>query len=197
MPFCSNCGQQLTIGTEKFCPNCGKDLTGKAVVADNKDSINIQGTGGDVFGVGVRGSGNVIGKNIVVGSGTINVSQQELAKIPVPEYANALKEFSESVNQQLKGTQIPEEKVKDINNNLNELAKEVQDIKPEEEQQQIDYVKQTQIESKTATTIQKVLDVLPEAAQTAATFTPLAPFSKLIGKGVQGIVDAIAKSKKS
>ena len=127
----------------------------------------------------------------------INVSQQELAKIPVPEYANALKEFSESVNQQLKGRQIPEEKVKDINNNLNELAKEVQDIKPgEEEQQQIDYVKQTQIESKTATTIQKVLDVLPEAAETAATFTPLAPFSKLIGKGVRQIVDAITKRKK-
>ena len=54
------------------------------------------------FGVGVRGSGNIIGKNIVVGDGTINVSQQELSKIPVSEYANALKEFSESVNQQLK-----------------------------------------------------------------------------------------------
>jgi hypothetical protein len=91
-------------------------------------SIHIQDTGGDVIGVGVRGSGNIIGKNIVVGSGTINVSQQELTKIPVSE--NALKEFSESVNQQLKGREIPEEKVKDINNNLNELAKEVQDIKP-------------------------------------------------------------------
>src|ERR1051326_7712923 len=204
MPFCSSCGQQLTIGTEKFCPNCGQDLKkeggeAEATITNHnvRDSINIQGTGGGVFGVGVRGSGNIIGKNIVVGSGTINVSQQELSKIPVSEYANALREFSESVNQQLKGRQIPEEKVKEINNNLNELAKEVQDIKPEEEQQQIDYVKQTQIESKTATTIQKVLDVLPEAAETASTFTPLAPFSKLIGKGVQGIVDAIAKSKKS
>ena len=39
-------------------------------------------------------------------------------------------------------------------------------------------------------TIQKVLDVLPEAAETAATFTPLAPISKLIGKGVRQIVDA-------
>ena len=44
---------------------------------------------------------------------------------------------------------------------------------------------------KTATTIQKVLDVLPKAAEIAATFTPLAPFSKLIGKGVIQIVDAI------
>ena len=40
-----------------------------------------------------------------------------------------------------------------------------------------------------------MLDVLPQAAETAATFTPLAPFSKLIGKGVQGIVDAIAKKR--
>jgi hypothetical protein len=41
-----------------------------------------------------------------------------------------------------------------------------------------------------------VLTVLPEAAETAATFTPLAPFSKLIGKGVQGIVDAIKNRRK-
>jgi hypothetical protein len=107
-----------------------------------------------------------------------------------------LKEFSESVNQQLKGKQIPEDQVKEINNNLNEFAKEVQDIKPGEEEL-IDYIKQTQIESKTASTIQKVLNVLPEAAETAATFTPLAPFSKLIDKGVQGIVDAIALKKRN
>jgi hypothetical protein len=106
-----------------------------------------------------------------------------------------LKEFSESVNQQLKGKQIPEDQVKEINNNLNEFAKEVQDIKPGEEEL-IDYIKQTQIESKTASTIQKVLNVLPEAAETAATFTPLAPFSKLIGKGVQGIVDAIVAKRR-
>jgi SMC interacting uncharacterized protein involved in chromosome segregation len=106
-----------------------------------------------------------------------------------------LKEFPESVNQQLKGKQIPEDQVKEINNNLNEFAKEVQDMKPGEEEL-IDYVKQTQIESKTASTIQKVLNVLPEAAETAATFTPLAPFSKLIGKGVQGIVDAIVAKRR-
>lgn len=72
------------------------------------------------------------------------------------------------------------------------------DIKPGgEEQQQIDYVKQTQIESTMATTIQKVLYILPESAETTATFTPLAPFSKLIGKGVRQIVDAIAKRTNS
>jgi uncharacterized membrane protein YvbJ len=84
MPFCSNCGKQLSIGTEKFCPNCGKDPKGGST-NDTRSSISIQGTGGDVIGVGVSSSGNIIGKNIVVGSGTINVNQQELSKIPVPE----------------------------------------------------------------------------------------------------------------
>ena len=46
-------------------------------------------------------------------------------------------------------------------------------------------MKQRQVESKTATLIQKVLTVLPEAVKTAATFTPLAPFSKIISKGTQ------------
>lgn len=80
MPFCSNCGQQLSIGTEKFCPNCGKVLKGGST-NDTRSSISIQGTGGDVIGVGVSSSSNIIGKNIVVGSGTINVNQQELSKI--------------------------------------------------------------------------------------------------------------------
>ena len=46
--------------------------------------------------------------------------------------------------------------------------------------EELDYVKQTNVESKTASVIQKVLDVLPQAAQTTATVTPLAPLSKLI-----------------
>ena len=33
---------------------------------------------------------------------------------------------------------------------MNELAKEVQNIKPGKEEQEIDYIKQTQVESKTA-----------------------------------------------
>ena len=166
------------------------------ITNDNiRDSIHIQGTGGDVFGVALRGSGNIIGKNIVVGSGTINVNEQQLEQIQNNEYADSLKKFFESINNQLKGQQLPEDQIKSINESINELAKEVKDIKPGQEEQ-IDYVKQTNVEANTATVIQKVLDVLPQAAETAATFTPLAPFSKLIGKGVQGIVDAIKNRKK-
>jgi hypothetical protein len=191
MKFCPECGHQFTSGSEKFCPNCGYDINKGGRASRDRNSVNIENTGRDVFGVGVSGSGHTIGKNIVIGSGTINATETHLQKIP-NEYAQALKEFSENINQQLKGQKIPEEEVKAINNNMNELAKEVEDVKPGKEVE-IDYVKQTQVESKTASLIQKVLTVLPEAAETAATFTPLAPFSKIIGKGVQGIVDAIKK----
>jgi hypothetical protein len=197
MVFCSNCGSQLSLGTEKFCPNCGYDLSKRGREEENRGGINISGTQGDLIGAGVSGTGNIIGKNIVVGDGTINVSEQRLTQIQNNEYAESLKQFSENINNQLKGRQVPEEKVKSINDSINELAIEVKDVKPGEEQEQLDYVKQTNVEAKTASVIQKVLDVLPQAAQTAATFTPLAPFSKLIGKGVEGIVDAIAKRKKS
>ena len=60
----------LLQGTEKFCPNCGQDLKKGGVRAGE------------------------------VGSATINVSQQELANIQDPEYAKALKDFSENINQQ-------------------------------------------------------------------------------------------------
>src|SRR6266487_172584 len=106
MPFCSNCGQQLTIGTEKFCPNCGQDLKGGGRIATNDkigDSFNIQGTGGDVIGVGVRGSGNVIGKNI---TGNISVSQATYNKLE-PEFKNSLEEFLGLINK--KSGQLTEE----------------------------------------------------------------------------------------
>ena len=165
MNFCSDCGQEPTAGTEKFCPNCGQDL--------KKGGVR----GGEAH------------------SGTVNVNQQELANIQDPEYAKALKDFSENINRQLKGRQIPKEKVKSINTSLEELAKEVQDVMPGREEE-IDYPIQLNIESKTVSIIQIILNVLPEE-EIAATFGPLAPFSKLIGKGVTQIVGDIAKRRKS
>ena len=201
MRFCSECGQELISGTEKFCPSCGRDLKKagdeELIESDGKNSINIDHAAGDVIGVGVSGSGHIIGKNVVAGSGTINVSQTQLQQIP-DEYATALKVFSEKINNQLKGKELAEEQIRSVNNSLEELAKEVQDVKPEreEEGQQTDNAKQAKIESKTVSVVQKVINLLPETAETAAAFTPLAPFSKLIGKGVKVIVDAVVKKKK-
>ncbi len=38
-----------------------------------------------------------------------------------------------------------------------------------------------------------MLKVLPQAAETVVPFTPLAPFSKIIGKGVEQLVDELSK----
>ena len=106
-----------------------------------------------------------------------------------------MQEFSDRLNSQLNGLQVPEEQVKEINNRLNELTKEVEGIKPGQEEE-IDYEKQKNIEAKTGGLIQRVLKVLPQSAETAATFTPLAPFSKLIGKGVEQLVDEVSNRMK-
>jgi zinc-ribbon domain len=181
MPFCSNCGQQLTIGTEKFCPNCGQDLKkgGGAEATTNhnvRDSINIQGAGGDVFGIGVRGSGHVIGKNVVVGSGTISINEQQLQKLP-DKYAESLKTFSETLNNHLKGQQVPEDKVKEVNETLNDFAKEVEDVKPGEEKN-LNARKNRIINGKFGNIVQGVFKVLPTVARIASSlFAPLSPFS--------------------
>lgn len=162
------------------------------LLLEDKSNIIISNTSGDIIGVDVSGSGNIIGKNIVVGNGTINADPDRLSKIKSSEYAESIKDFSQVINNKLKGYQLKEEQVKSINQAVDNLAEEVQDIKPD--QQEVDYVKQTAVESKTATLIQKVLSVLPQTAEVVATFTPLAPFSKLLGKGIKSIVEAIQKS---
>ena len=106
-----------------------------------------------------------------------------------------MKDFSENINQRLKGRQIPEEQVKSINTSLEELAKEVQDVKPGREEQ-MDYPNQVNIESKTVSVVQKNTKCFARSSRDCTTFMPLAPFSKLIGRGVTQIVDAIGKRKK-
>lgn len=153
---------------------------------NEKGGIRISGVQGDVSGIVVGGTGNIAGKYVV------KVSEQDLARIQNNEYAQSLRSFFENVNKQLKDRQYPEEQIKSINQSMSELAKEVKDIRPGKEPE-IDCAKKTNIEAKTASVIQKVLNVLPQAAETAATFTPLAPFSKLIGKGMQEMVNAIQR----
>jgi len=75
MKFCPECGSQFTSGTEKFCPNCGYEIekgTERRSEGEKMDSINIQNTGGDVIGVGVSGSGNIIGKKITANQGAFD-----------------------------------------------------------------------------------------------------------------------------
>jgi hypothetical protein len=79
--------------------------------------IHISGVTGEVSGVIQGGTGNIAGKYVVVGTGTINASEQQLTKIP-DDYANALRKFSENINKQLEGSQIPQEQIESIKQSM-------------------------------------------------------------------------------
>ena len=64
----------------------------------------------------------------------------------------------------------------------------MEDLKPSQEKQ---------IDAKTTTLIEKIVDALPATSETITNFTPLSPFSKLIRHGVQNIVDAYKKYNES
>lgn len=154
----------------------------------SKEKINISGVQGDVIGVKVSGQGNVVGKNITV-SGSININSKELEKVP-DRYAGSLKEFTENINKELTSNNIEPEKVQPVQESINELTKEIQELPPVEE---IPTTKKKKIGAKLAAVAEGILKLLPKTAQTIAAFTPLAPFSELIGEGVEALVKGIQK----
>lgn len=160
-----------------------KVIGGDLIMGDivKGDKIKVENVQGDVI---VKGKGNIIAKEV---SGTINLNFQEYNKI-ADEYAKSLEAFSQEVNVQLKKHNISQEKTAPVQESINELVKEVEGIKPEEK---IDIEKKENIKSKITKVAIRLLKILPEGAETVATFTPLAPFSKIIGKGVEEVVKAI------
>jgi len=131
----------------------------------------------------ITGNNNILGRNNI-----ININQQQRVKIP-DEYAKSLQAFSEAVNDQLKKHNVSKEEAAPVQESINELAKEV-DVKPEEK---IDIEKKEDIKDKIKKIEIRLRKILPEGAETVATFTPLAPFSKIIGKGVEEIVKEFQK----
>lgn len=138
---------------------------------------------GDIYSnVHIKGNGNVVGSNNV-----ISINQQSLRNIP-EDYAKSLQAFSEAVNTQLENNNISQEKAAPVQESINELVIEVEGIKPEEK---INLEKKEDIKAKITKVGIRLMNLLPKGAETVATFTPLAPFSKIIGEGVEEIMKAI------
>ncbi len=121
--------------------------------------------------------------------GNVTVTNDQLAKLP-SEYAEGLKRFTEELNNQFKNHNIRPEQAKLIEDSLSEFVNEVEDIKPN---QPVGVIKKTVLKSKFIDFAKGVLTSLPKTAETLVTFTPLAPFNKLIGEGIQQLVEAIQK----
>jgi hypothetical protein len=70
------------------------------------------------------------------------------------------------------------------------LAKETETITPNEE---LYILKQQSWKEKFFRVLKNVLPVLPKTVETIAAFTPLAPFSKIIGESVEKLVEGVQK----
>lgn len=136
-----------------------------------RDEIHIGNVGGDVVGVGVSGSGNIIGKNMTVNQTTYNKLE--------PEFRSSLEDFLALLNQN--SGQLTKDQKKSLQQSVDALAKEVEGLKQEEVV--TDEGKVDEIKSKQIGLAEKIVEYLPQVAESIASVTPLAPFSKVIGKG--------------
>jgi|SRR5687768_10545054 predicted nucleic acid-binding Zn-ribbon protein len=173
MKFCPECGFQFSSGTEKFCPNCGFDIS-KGVLKGtegNREAISIQNRGGDVTGVGVSGTGHIIGKQITINQSTYNKLE--------PEFKNSLDDLLALINKH--SEQLPENERKSINESIDGLAKATEGLKVGQVLQ--DQQKKDEIKSQQITLADKIVKYVPKVAESIASATPLAPFSKVVGEG--------------
>ncbi len=138
---------------------------------------------GDVIGAGASG---IIAKNI---SGTINIGTPDLEKMP-DEYAQGLQDFADNINQLLQTHQVNQDQVAPVQETLREFSEEVAELEPDQEP---DYVKKVSLKSKLVSAAAGLSKLLPRGAEVVAAFTPLAPFSKLIGEAVDTVVKNVVK----
>lgn len=151
--------------------------------------INISNNSGDVNGVNISGTGNIIGKNINV-SGNIKIDQRDMKNVP-EIYSRSIVVFADLLNNQLKDKNIPIDKTEEIEKQLNQILSEIKDI----DDKKIDEQKKGKIRTFFEKMMKGILKVLPASAETFSSFTPLAPFSKLIGKSIEEIIKSIQEKE--
>jgi hypothetical protein len=128
----------------------------------------------------VSGSGNVF-------NATITLSDQQVQKAP-GVYAASLKLFVEKVNEQITTNNIPPAQVAPVQQKIEELAKAVEHVQPDDQRTR---AKTSDIKAKFEAVVEGLVKVLPKTAAAVAVFTPLAPFSAILGEVVEAVVKAI------
>ena len=151
--------------------------------------INISGNSGDIIGVGISGDGNIIGKNITIGDSII-INKNVLNSID-PQFNNSIEKFEKIINEKFNDIQVPQEGKRYLQENVEKLAQEVTDVKPDSLSQDEDKI--DSIKSYLVNISDKIVELSPDIAESVASMTPLSPFSKVIGKGVGFIAERIKK----
>ncbi len=158
---------------------------------EDKGAIHIGRAGGDVIGVGVSGSGNIIGSNIATGdnygssSRNVAVDEEVFKKIP-SAYADALKAICDRINADIEKqlTVVNQSRILRLNSSLDEMAAEMTHIDYDTESR-INQKETRKITRHIMTMLMRVLELVADISPVTVKFlsdsSVLRPFSKLIG----------------
>lgn len=153
----------------------------------NDKKAEIKNVKGHVTITTVGGNSNTTNVSV---SGDIKVEKNILSNLD-PEFQNSITGFTELLKQELKGRAMAAEQINSLNNRINELAKEFEGVKADEEIPDED--KKDDIKSKLRNLADALLALAPDVGEKIAEVTPLAALSKPIGKGVGYLSDLLRK----
>jgi hypothetical protein len=142
---------------------------------------------GHVTITNVKGNSNTTNVSV---SGDIKVEKNILSKLDL-EFQNSITDFTKLLKKELEGKTLTPEQISTVNNSINDVAKEFEGVKADEEIPDED--RKDDIKSKLRNLADALLALAPDVAEKIAELTPLAPFSKSIGKGVTYLSDLIKR----
>jgi hypothetical protein len=154
----------------------------------------ITGAAGDVVGVNISGSGNIIGNTIVPGS--INgdkINERILAKLD-PDIRTSIVDFTTKISDLLRNRISNNYESQAIFENINKLAGEMEGIKTNEEIKDED--KKDDIKARLINLCEVIVNVTPDIAEKIVSLNPLAPINITLGKD-SGYVSNLIKKKLS
>jgi hypothetical protein len=155
--------------------------------SSNDKGADIKNVKGHVTITNVKGNSNITNVSV---SGDIKVEKNILSNLD-PEFQKSITDFTELLKKELEGRSVAAEQINSINNRINELAKEFEGVKADEEIPDED--KKDDIKSKLRNLADALLALAPDVAEKIAQVTPLAALSKPIGKGVGYLSDLIRR----
>lgn len=169
------------------------------------DTIHISGVQGENVIVGkVTGSGNVIGKGNTI-SGTLTIHPEKVSAMP-EDFQKSMQSFLEQVNLLLQQAKAKPEEIAPVQKAVETFAEEANETFEQVKENtpgstaattetipSVPYSKKSSLKDKFVKMASGLMKLLPKTAATIASFTPLAPFGKLIGEGVGEIVKSISQ----
>ena len=147
--------------------------------SSNGKEPEIKNVTGHVAITNIKGNSNTTNVSM---SGDIKVEKNILSNLD-PEFQKSITDFTELLKKELEGKTVAAEQINSINTRINELAKEFEGLKADEEI--LDEDKKDDIKSKLRNLADAFLALTPDIAEGIAQVTPLAPISKAIGKGAE------------